>query len=161
MEKEITMNLNNLTFSKIDINDREKFIDYLLMADENKEMVKKYSQTGEMYSINDLQEIIGIILFTFPTKDVVEIKNLALIEASRGKGYGNEVIQKAFCFFQEKGYRKIIVGTANSSIGNITFYQKAGFRMVDIRKDFFLNYPEPIIEDSIRALDMIVFEKTL
>ncbi|WP_041556042.1 GNAT family N-acetyltransferase [Carnobacterium sp. 17-4] len=155
------MNHNNLTLNEIEINDREKFIDYLLMADENEGIVEKYIQTGKMYSINDLQEIIGIILFTFPTEDVVEIKNLALIESSRGKGYGNEVIQRAVCLFQEKGYRKIIVGTANSSIGNISFYQKAGFRIVSIRKNFFLNYPELIIENGIRALDMILFENIL
>lgn len=155
------MNHNNLTLNEIEINAREKFIDYLLMADENEEIVEKYIQTGKMYSINDLNEIVGVILFTFPTEEVVEIKNLALIESSRVKGYGNEVIQRAVCLFQEKGYRKIIVGTANSSIGNLTFYQKAGFRIVSIRKNFFLNYPEPIIENGIRALDMILFEKIL
>lgn len=155
------MNHNNLTLNEIEINAREKFIDYLLMADENEEIVEKYIQTGKMYSINDLNEIVGVILFTFPTEEVVEIKNLALIESSRVKGYGNEVIQRAVCLFQEKGYRKIIVGTANSSIGNLTFYQKAGFRIVSIRKNFFLNYPEPIIENGMRALDMILFEKIL
>ena len=55
----------------------------------------------------------------------------------------------------------MIVGTANSSIDNIAFYQKLGFRMAEIKRDFFKAYPTPIFENGIRALDMIVFEKEL
>jgi hypothetical protein len=29
------------------------------------------------------------------------------------------------------------VGTSNASIGNIAFYQKCGFRMERVRKDYF------------------------
>ena len=55
----------------------------------------------------------------------------------------------------------MIVGTANSSIDNIAFYQKLGFRMAEIKRDFFKAYPTPIFENGIIALDMIVFEKEL
>lgn len=34
-------------------------------------------------------------------------------------------------------------------------------RMFDIRHDFFSAYPEPIIENGIRALDMVLFERFL
>lgn len=33
--------------------------------------------------------------------------------------------------------------------------------MVEIKKDFFKNYPIPIYENGIRALDMVMFEKKL
>lgn len=55
----------------------------------------------------------------------------------------------------------MIVGTANSSIGNLAFYQKVGFRITEVKKDFFSKYPEPIFENGIQALDMIMFEKNL
>lgn len=55
----------------------------------------------------------------------------------------------------------MLVGTANSSIGNLAFYQKCGFRLCGIRRDFFLSYPQPIWENGIRALDMVMFERDL
>lgn len=41
------------------------------------------------------------------------------------------------------------------------FYQKSGFRMLGIRRDYFADYPEPIIENGIRGLDMVLFERQL
>jgi hypothetical protein len=55
----------------------------------------------------------------------------------------------------------MIVGTTNSSIDNIAFYQKLGFRMAEIKRDFFKAYLTPIFENGIRALDKIVFKKEL
>ncbi|WP_248736981.1 GNAT family N-acetyltransferase [Neobacillus rhizosphaerae] len=82
-------------------------------------------------------------------------------EDCRGNGLGKLVVKEAFHLYKNKGLDKMIVGTANSSIDNLAFYQKLGFRMVEIKKDFFKNYPEPIFENGIRALDMVMFEKDL
>lgn len=53
------------------------------------------------------------------------------------------------------------VGTANSSISNIAFYQKAGYRLDSIQHDFFSNYKEPIFENGIQAIDLLYFSKEL
>ncbi|WP_328515413.1 hypothetical protein [Halobacillus yeomjeoni] len=58
-------------------------------------------------------------------------------------------------------YTYLVVGTSNSSLDNIAFYQKAGFRFHKINKDFFLRYPSPIVEFGIQALDMVVFRKKI
>jgi hypothetical protein len=76
-------------------------------------------------------------------------------------GLGKIAIKQAFTLYQSTGMQKMIVGTANSSIDNIAFYQKLGFRMAEIKRDFFKAYPTPIFENGIIALDMIVFEKEL
>lgn len=84
-----------------------------------------------------------------------EIKNLAIAPGNQGQGLG----KKAIKLLQEQPQvSRLVVGTANSSIDNLAFYQKCGFRFSDIRRDFFLQYPEPIFENGIRALDMLMLE---
>lgn len=153
--------MREISLIAIDQSDRIKFLDFLLLADESEEVVKTYLHQGEMYKISYEGQIVGVALFTFEQNSIVELKNISLAEKYRGVGLGKLFIAKAFMTYKEKGFQKMIVGTANSSIANLAFYQKAGFRMVEIKKNFFLNYPEPIIEDGIQAIDMVMFEKEL
>ncbi|KHE72675.1 N-acetyltransferase [Halobacillus sp. BBL2006] len=140
---------------------RNDFLDYLLLADEDETIVKSYIKDGDMFELLYSGKTIGVCLFTFPNEDTVEIKNIAIAEACRGLGIGKQVVQIAISHYQKKGLHHMIVGTANSSIENIAFYQKAGFRFHEIRKDFFLSYPQPIFENNIQALDMVVFHLPL
>ncbi|KPB05933.1 GNAT family N-acetyltransferase [Bacillus sp. CHD6a] len=142
--------------------DRLSFLPYLVMADESESVVKEYIAEGQMLAIvvGD-DSVAGVALFVEESKGVIELKNIALDPEFRGRGLGKRVIDIAFEVFKRQGFRKMIVGTANSSIANLSFYQKAGFRMVEIRKDFFLKYPEPIFEDGIQAVDMVMFERVL
>ena len=150
-----------LTLDEILINERLNYLDLLMMADESEEIVKAYMNNGDLFAIQLNKKTIGVALFIEVSPNEIELKNIALLPEYRGKGYGKEVILRSFKIYKSKSYNKMIVGTANSSIENIAFYQKIGFRMMHIRRDFFANYPEPIFENGIRALDMIVFEKLL
>ncbi|WP_075980670.1 GNAT family N-acetyltransferase [Bacillus massilinigeriensis] len=145
---------------KISLGERDQLIPYLLLADESEEMVKEYLDEGDLYAVYIEDQIAGVALFIEDSSSIVELKNIALTPNWRGRGIGREIIQSLFNLYRGK-YRKMIVGTANSSIDNIAFYQKCGFRITSIRKDFFRQYPEPIFEDGIQALDMIMFEKEL
>ncbi len=140
---------------------RIEYLDYLLLADESEGIVKAYINDGEMYAIDFEGNIAGVVLFTFHPNRIVELKNIAIAEECRGMGLGKAVINETFSLFQSKGLEKMMVGTANSSISTIAFYQKLGFRMAAIKKDFFKKYPMPIYENGIQALDMIMFEKIL
>jgi ribosomal protein S18 acetylase RimI-like enzyme len=141
--------------------DRRIYLGFLLLADESEEMVSEYINEGEMYVIKHAGETVGVVLFTFPSARIVEIKNIAFLESFRGRGLGKMVVLEAFDLYRSHGFEKMIVGTANSSIANLAFYQKAGFRMAEIKRDFFKKYPTPIFENGIRALDMVMFEKQL
>lgn len=140
---------------------RHEFLEYLLLADDSKEMVEQYMHDGDLYSINFNGSVVGVVLFVPQSEKAVELKNIALDESIRGKGIGRVVIEEACKIYQQQGAAKMMVGTANSSIDNLAFYQKCGFRISSIKKDFFLSYPEPIFEFGIRAFDMIMFERNL
>lgn len=149
-----------ITLKRIEKDDRSSFMEYLLLADE-RELINDYIYEGDMYAIHYQENVAGIVLFTFHPNNIVEVKNIAFITQYRGLGLGKLVLNDAFERHQAAGLHKMIVGTANSSIGNLAFYQKSGFRMAEIRKDFFSKYPQPIFENGIEALDMVVFERKL
>jgi ribosomal protein S18 acetylase RimI-like enzyme len=153
--------MKKVVLKPVEQDNRHLFMELLLLADESEKIVKEYINLGDMFSILYKGETAGVILFTLHPGKIVEVKNMALAENFRGMGMGKAILQKAFSIYQAKGMQKMIVGTANSSIANLAFYQKAGFRMSEIKKDFFKKYPEPIYENGIRALDMVVFEKNL
>jgi len=50
----------------------------------------------------------------------------------------------------------VLVGTANSSLENIAFYQKCGFRMDHVRRDYFVYVQPPVIQNGIVMRDMLV-----
>ena len=140
---------------------REAFLPQLLLADESEVAVRKYLDKGTLYKINCEELLVGVALVIPQTNTTIELKNIAIVPKYQGKGIGKEILRQLTEECQKDGYQTVLVGTANSSIDNIAFYQKAGFRMEAIEKDYFSHYPEPIYENGIRALDMIFFSKQL
>jgi hypothetical protein len=58
--------------------------------------------------------------------------------------------------------RRAILGTGNSGIGQLAFYQKAGFRLWRIERDFFSaerGYPDGIEENGIPLRDVVWMEQ--
>ncbi len=150
-----------ISLKEVSMQERRGFIPLLLQADESEEIVNVYLYDGEMFAILLEGKVVGVTLFVRESPTIIELKNIALWSDYRGKGIGQAIMARSFDLYRQKNYRKMIVGTANSSIENIAFYQKAGFRMTGIKKDFFSHYPEPIYENGIRALDMVMFERKL
>lgn len=140
---------------------REPYINALLIADESEKIVRTYYNEGELYAIRTEEALIGVALLIAQDAETIELKNIAIIPALQGQGFGKDALLQVIKLYENRNYKKMLVGTANSSIDNIAFYQKLGFRMTEIRQNFFLQYPEPIFENGIQALDMILFELTL
>ncbi|EAD3103456.1 N-acetyltransferase, partial [Listeria monocytogenes] len=71
--------------------------------------------------------------------------------------------EKAFDYAIHKHFIKIIVKTGNSSIDQLAFYQKNGFRMQHIIPNYFTeNYPnQTITENGIVCLDQIILLKEI
>ncbi len=62
---------------------------------------------------------------------------------------------------RRRGGHALLVGTANAALDNIAFYQKCGFRMVEIRRDYFAYIQPPVAENGIILRDMIVLRYDL
>ncbi|WP_017470869.1 GNAT family N-acetyltransferase [Amphibacillus jilinensis] len=153
--------MTTLKLFQVDSKERHDFLELLMLADESKEIVLSYIEQGELFSIKKADSVVGVVLFTFLSNNTLELKNIALKEAYRNKGLGKQIISQAEHYYRDIGYDHIIVCTANSSIANIAFYQKIGFRLIDIEKDFFNQYPTPIYEYGILAQDKLIFSKSI
>jgi ribosomal protein S18 acetylase RimI-like enzyme len=85
-----------------------------------------------------------------------EIIYIATRAELRGQGFGKAIIRAVLAEAKRRAVHSVCVGTANSSMSNIAFYQKCGFRMDSVRKDYFDYFPAPIFEDGIQMRDMLV-----
>ena len=105
-------------------------------------------------------ERVGVIQ-TIECDGFSEVKNIAITPERQGQGIGKKALRFVEKILYDDGAQIMKVGTANSSISNIAFYQKAGYRLDSIQHDFFSNYKEPIFENGIQAIDLLYFSKEL
>jgi ribosomal protein S18 acetylase RimI-like enzyme len=141
--------------------DREALVPLLLEADESEPVLREYLHRGELYRILLEGELVGAVLLIPEGSDAVEIKNIALAEQLRGRGLGRAAIEAVVERAREAGAARLLVGTADSSVGTIAFYRRVGFRDAGRIEGFFDGYPEPVVEDGIVAHDMVRFEMEL
>lgn len=142
-------------------------LDLLLKADPNEKLVKEYVEEGEVYlSFLDDEyfsdELVGVAVTLKVNKNDLEIKNISIKDEFQNKKYAKKMIEFLTKLAKEEGYDNLIIATGNSSINQLALYQKCGFSIDHIKKDFFtLNYDEQIIENNIICKDMIVLKKKL
>jgi len=116
--------------------------------------------TSTAYIAQDGTLTVGAVVMHW-NMDESEIVYIATVPALRGNGYGKAIIAAVVDEARMRGVKAICVGTANSSWTTIAFYQKCGFRMDSVRKDFFNYLPTPIYEDGIQMRDMLVLRLSL
>ncbi|HEY4132624.1 MAG TPA: GNAT family N-acetyltransferase [Gemmatimonadaceae bacterium] len=86
-----------------------------------------------------------------------EIVELGIAAAEQGKGLGKHFVQRMLDEGRRRHKKAMIVGTRNSSIRNLAFYQKCGFRMDHVRADYFWYYGGTEVENGIPVRDLVVF----
>lgn len=128
----------------------------LLLADPSQEMVEEYLAIGECRVAEMAGEIVGVYVLARLDVETTELMNVAVHERLHGQGIGKRLIGDAIQTARKLGYQSLEVGTGNSSIGQLALYQKCGFRVEGVIKDFFIdNYDEEIFENGIQCRDMI------
>lgn len=106
--------------------------------------------------------MVGVLVLHQIDSTSIEVKNIAVDASEQGKGFGKELLRYSELVSRELGFEKLVIGTGNSSLGQLALYQKAGFEMCEIRKDFFvMNYTEPLFENGIPCKHMVMLEKNL
>ncbi|TKI55747.1 GNAT family N-acetyltransferase [Brevibacillus antibioticus] len=131
-------------------------MDLLFLADPSVRLVKDYLQRGQCYVAVLEDSIVGVYVLIPTRPDTIELVNVAVDEAHHGKGIGKKLVLHSIEVAKSLGYKTIEVGTGNSSVGQLALYQKCGFRMNWIDRDFFLrHYEEEIYENGIQVVDMV------
>lgn len=138
---------------------KKKYIDLLLLADEQEDMVDIYLDEGKMFVLDD-DGVKAECVVTDEGDGVLEIKNIATLPECQGKGYAKSLIKFVENEFKEK-FTYIKVGTGDSPL-TIPFYEKCGFSEIYRVKNFFTeHYDHPIIECGVQLVDMVCLGKEL
>lgn len=137
-------------------------MDLLLTADPSEKLVKDYLESGHCYTAEIDKQTAGVFVLLKISSYTIELINIAVDERYQGKGIGKALVKDAIQKAKDLGFKKIEVGTGNSSIDQLALYQKCGFRITGINKDFFIrNYEEEIFEHGIQCMDMVKLSQEL
>lgn len=139
--------------------ERERFLPLLLLADESLEQVHSYMHRGDLFAFVELDgTAVGIVLTIPGEQGSVELKAVAVDSARQNLGIGRRMLAAVLEELRHRGVRRVIVGTANAGIVQLAYYQKAGFRLLRIERDFFSparGYPAVMEDNGIRLRDMV------
>ena len=139
-------------------NNKKEYLQLLLLADPCEDMIDLYLNKGEMYVLEEDNNIIceAVVLKVSDTE--CELKNIATSEEYQGKGYGKKFMDYLFNIYSIN-YKVMFVGTTSSTA---PFYSELGFEYSHTVNNFFTdNYPEPIFEGEVQCIDMVYLKRKL
>jgi GNAT superfamily N-acetyltransferase len=141
------------------VENKKQFLDLLLLADEQEDMIDKYLPDGEMFALYD-DDLKSVCVVVPINTDTCELKNIATYKNHQGKGYGRALIHFILDFYKNK-YESMLVGTGETPT-ILSFYKNCGFKESHRVKNFFTdNYDHPMFEENIQLIDMIYLRKNL
>jgi len=144
---------DDITF--IEINTNYPY-ELLLLADPSKELIDSYLEKGFCFIAKMREDVVGVFILLKTENETFEIMNIAVHENYQRKGIGRKLISHAIKEARKRNAKFIKIATGNSSIYQLAFYQKLGFKIESIEKDYFLNnYSKPIFENGIQCTDKI------
>ncbi len=141
------------------ISNKKQYLDLLLLADEQEDMIDRYLESGDMFALYD-DDLRTVCVVASIDKETCEIKNIATYKQFQGKGYGRAMIKFLSDYYKDT-YKTMLVGTGETP-AILSFYESCGFKITHRIKNFFTdNYDHPMFEDGIQLVDMIYLKKEL
>ena len=138
---------------------KKQYLDLLLLADEQEDMIDRYLERGTMYILED-NGVKCECVVTDEGNGILEIKNIATVPEAQRKGYAKRMIE--FLIGEYAGqYSVLQVGTGDSPL-TVPFYEKCGFVRSHTLPNFFTDhYDHPIFECGVQLIDMIYLQRKL
>lgn len=135
---------------------KKAYLELLLLADEQEDMIDKYLARGEMFVLCD-GGVKAECVVTKEAEGVYELKNIAVIPGCQRRGYGKQLIEHLFSHYPGCGTMLVGTGDVPSSLG---FYRSCGFTESHRVKNFFTEYyNHPIFEDGVQLVDMVYLKR--
>ncbi len=141
------------------IDNKKLYLDLLLLADEQEDMIDKYLESGDMFALFD-DDLKTVCVVAAIDDDTCELKNIATYPEYQGNGYATALIKFLTGHYKNK-YKSMLVGTGDIPT-ILNFYEKSGFAISHYIRNFFTdNYDHPMFEDGIQLIDMVYLKKKL
>lgn len=150
--------MKKITIQKITEN-KKQFLDLLLLADEQENMIDKYLPNGDLFALYD-DDLKSVCVVVPVDSEICELKNIATYGKYQGKGYGRALIHYISDFYKDN-FKTMLVGTGETP-AILSFYESCGFEISHRIKNFFTdNYDHPMFEGDVQLADMIYLKKVL
>ena len=138
---------------------KKDYLDLLLLADEQEDMIDRYLARGTMYILQE-GDVKCVCVVTDEGDGVLEIKNIATRPECQGRGYARAMIEFLAEEYAGK-YTVLQVGTGDSPL-TVPFYERCGFVRSHTVPHFFTdNYDHPIYECGVQLVDMVYLRRPL
>ena len=124
---------------------KDDFMDLLLLGDEQENMIKKYLYVGDLFALYDDD---------LKTVCVVTKEDNETYEKYHGKGYGTSMLKFIIEEYKDK-CKKLLLGTGDND-RILSYYGKFGFIYSHKIENFFVdNYDHEMFDDGKQLIDMI------
>lgn len=94
--------------------DKKRFLDLLLLADEQESMIDRYIERGDLFVMEEKGEAKAVAVVTREGQGVYELKNLAVAPACQRKGNGRMMVEHVWHYYAD--CHTLLVGTGNSPL---------------------------------------------
>jgi len=129
-------------------------MELLLLADPSEDKIRSYLPESKCFVASIGAVMVGACVVLPRGTHTHELMSIAVHPAHQKFGYGTALLKWVIDFFHNAGAQQLEVGTGTFGY-QLAFYQRNGFRVTSLDRDFFIkNYPEPIFEDGIQLFDM-------
>lgn len=137
--------------------DKKRYLDLLLLADEQEDMIDRYLDDGRLFVLDDDGTKCVAVVVALNAEEC-ELKNIATYPQHQGKGYGKAMVEY-LCDRYLGAFETMYVGTGDVP-KTLGFYERCGFRISHRNENFFTdNYDHPMFEDGIQLRDMVYLRK--
>ena len=146
------MNIKKITSNK------KQYMDLLLLADESEDMINLYLDRGDLFALYDQNVLRSICVVTKEEDSSYELKNIATYEKYQSMGYGKNLIEYLFEYYEDD-CSVMYVGTGDSK-RILDFYRSCGFEESHVIKNFFTdNYDHAMYDCGQQLIDMVYLKK--
>ena len=146
---------------------RARYLPLFRLADDSDGQIFAYYQTGTLYGLVQGRGRVPVgLVLAIPSDDpdTVELKSVAIAEDWQGQGLGRYLVTGVLARLRAADVATVVVGTSNASLDNLAFYQKLGFRLLRIERDYFSpgkGYSADFTENGIPGQDMVWMDMQL
>jgi ribosomal protein S18 acetylase RimI-like enzyme len=139
---------------------RRALIPLIRLAEDSESQLEAAIDDGTMYAVDD----IGVVLVLDRGDHEREMRYVAVAEAHQRKGVGKAMLEDVAAAERKRGTRRLLVGTTSADTGNLDFYQRCGYRLLSIERDYFTpqrGYPPDFVLNGLPAVDMVWMDMEL
>ncbi len=139
---------------------RRALVPLIRLAEDSEAQLASAIDLGTMYAVDD----IGVVLTLDHAPSERELRYVAVAEAHQRKGVGKAMLADVARSERARGTSRLLVGTSSADTGNLDFYQRCGFRLLSIERDYFTparGYPPAFVLNGLLAVDMVWMDMRL